>query len=836
MMSPALRAAAYRFRATFRRRWGEYLTLVVLVGLLGGVALGAIAGARRTQGSYVTYLGTINASDLETFTDFANPALGSSVGYDPKADAAIRLLPFVRAERAVVGVDGNLDFVDGVHGHAAPGEKPVVLEGALRGEYTAQDRVHLVAGRLTDPNDPHEAIMNAQAAAEAGLHLGSVVRVGLNSDTQEVAMNAPNGPSSLPAARVVTVKMVGLVVFPQDVDDDDYDNLSSAEVLLSPAATRQIATCCSYYSYAFLKVAGGDAHIDAVEAELSRHGFDVAGQGFQTYGPAITQADRAIKPVSIALGAFGGLAALALLIVALQVISRQIRRHATETATLRALGASPTTTMADAVSGIIGAGLAGAAVAVLVATALSPLFPLGPVRPVYPVGVAVDPMVLGLGFVAIVVLLSGAALLAAYRNDLRLRSRAQAAPRRPSVGTRLAAASGLPIAATTGIRFAVEPGDRDPVPVRSAILGAALAVVVVVSTVIFGASLNNLVTHPSLYGWNWNYTLLSNFAGDEDLPAHQSATLLAHDKYVTAASGVYFSKLQIDGQLVPVLGASPSAPVDPPLLSGHGVRAANQIVLAPATLAALGTHVGSTIDVGAGRGSGSVRLTVVGTATMPAIVGPGMGTGAIVDERVIPAADRNTQGSDVPGPNAYLIRTDGPPAQALRSLDGIVHTINLPSSPSSGSAGGIIGVLRPEEIVDSHSIVVIPAVLGASLALGAALALATTLVASVRRRRRDLAVLKTLGLSGRQLAGVVLWQSSVTVVMGTIIGVPLGIVLGRVLWTEFARGISAVPLTSIPPLYVTAIAVGAVVLANVVAAVPARLAARTPTAVLLRAE
>ena len=43
-----------------------------------------------------------------------------------------------------------------------------------------------------------------------------------------------------------------------------------------------------------------------------------------------------------------------------------------------------------------------------------------------------------------------------------------------------------------------------------------------------------------------------------------------------------------------------------------------------------------------------------------------MGTGAIVDERVIPEADRNTQGSDVPGPNAYLIRTDGPPAQALR--------------------------------------------------------------------------------------------------------------------------------------------------------------------------
>ena len=164
-----------------------------------------------------------------------------------------------------------------------------------------------------------------------------------------------------------------------------------------------------------------------------------------------------------------------------------------------------------------------------------------------------------------------------------------------------------------------------------------------------------------------------------------------------------------------------------------------------------------------------------------------MGTGAIIDYRLIPASARNTQGSAVTGPNAYLIRTDGASVPALRSLEGINDTINLPSSPSSGSAGGVVSQLRPEEIVNSHSIVVIPAVLGASLAVGAALALGTTLVASVRRRRRDLAVLKTLGLSGRQLGTVIVWQSSVTVVIGTIIGVPLGIILGHVLWTGCSR-------------------------------------------------
>ena len=343
------------------------------------------------------------------------------------------------------------------------------------------------------------------------------------------------------------------------------------------------------------------------------------------------------------------------------------------------------------------------------------------------------------------------------------------------------------------------------------------------------------MTHPSLFGWNWNYALLSGFAGDEDLPAHQSASLLAHDHYVTAASGVYFAKATIDGTSFPIIGADLDAAVAPPLLSGHGVEAPNQIVLGAETMAIVGKHVGDTVEVGGGRGR-PARLTIVGTATLPALVGPGMGVGAIVDYRLIPAAVRNTQGSAVPGPNAYLIRTTGPPAQALRSLELITHTINSPNSPSPGSAGGVIAALRPEEIVDSHSIVAIPAVLGASLAVGAALALGTTLVASVRRRRRDLAILKTLGLSGRQLGTVVAWQSTVTVAVGTVIGIPLGIILGHVLWNGFAEAIHAVPVTSIPPAYVVAIAVGAVVLANVVAAVPARCAAHTPTAALLRSE
>jgi hypothetical protein len=68
------------------------------------------------------------------------------------------------------------------------------------------------------------------------------------------------------------------------------------------------------------------------------------------------------------------------------------------------------------------------------------------------------------------------------------------------------------------------------------------------------------------------------------------------------------------------------------------------------------------------------------------------------------------------------------------------------------------------------------------------------------------------------------------------VGVPVGIVIGRVLWNLFAHDIDAVPAPSVPVLTIVLIAVGAVLLANVVAAIPGRMAARTPTALVLRAE
>ena len=148
----------------------------------------------------------------------------------------------------------------------------------------------------------------------------------------------------------------------------------------------------------------------------------------------------------------------------------------------------------------------------------------------------------------------------------------------------------------------------------------------------------------------------------------------------------------------------------------------------------------------------------------------------------------------------------------------------------------MLPVQRPAEIADFQSMGTAPVILAGALVLGALSSLLLTLMSSVRRRRRDLALLKTLGFTRRQLSATVAWQSTAAITAGAIVGVPLGIALGRVLWDLFARQISVVPEPTVPALTVVLIVIGALVIANLVALLPGRLAGRTPAAALLRAE
>ncbi len=497
-------------------------------------------------------------------------------------------------------------------------------------------------------------------------------------------------------------------------------------------------------------------------------------------------------------------------------------------------------TVSDGLIGVVGAVVSGSLLAVAVAVGLSPLAPIGPVYPDR--GIALDWTVLGLGFVLLVVLLSGSAVAVAYRASPHRASRAGGDFERGSSVARAAAACGLAPTAVTGIRSAVGSGSgREAAPVRSALLGTVIAVVVVVASITFGSSLSFLVSRPALYGWNWDYALLAGFSAEENLPAAKTASLLDHDPVVAHWAGVYLEHMKLDGQAVPALVSSPNAPVSPPLLSGRGLQAASQVVLGPVTPARLHKHVGDTVVADTGQRP-PVRLRIAGTATLPTIGGSGngslqMGTGAIVAPDLFSAQSLDPQGTPVAGPMAVFItiRSGVTPAAARHSLDQVTAVLNRPSDPD-GPVGGVVSVLRPAEIADYHAVGSTPSVLATILAAGAIGALGLTLIASVRRRRREFALLKTLGFTQRQVAATVAWQASVPAIVGVIFGLPLGIATGRWLWTLFARGISAVPDPTVPVLSMVAVALGAIVFANLAAVFPGRVAARTPTAVLLRTE
>jgi hypothetical protein len=808
---------------------------MLLIALVGGLSMASLAAARRTDSSFPIYVASTDPSTTEFFTAFDDPALGVSSGYQPAINRAIAHLPFVEQTAVSVGFDGNINLtaVKGLHPHPTAGETAATVIGGT--QYLTMDRATLVAGRLFNPNRPDEAVINEQAAIEMGVHIGSVIQVPFYTDKESASSNYNGTPYRFPK-----ITIVGEIVINSTVIQDEINALGSSVVLLSPKLTHQLESCCAYYTGTAVKVRGGAANETRVRDEVAKvdpiSRFGIAGGANVAQG--LAKGQQEIKPEAIALGVFGIIAGIAVLLIGGLTIGRMWRAGAAESATLKALGANTSMVLGAQLIGMSLALIMGALLAVALAISLSPLAPLGPVRFVYPYrGVSFDWTVLGFGFLALIVTFESIALFLGRRELRRLRLRRSVDRLADNSWVTRVTTSGIPLSLATGLRFALK-SDRgaNAAPVRSAILGAVLALAVLVTTVTFGASLDNLVSHPSLYGWNWNYALLSGFAGQEDMPAPQVATAFDHDHYVASWTGANFVLAQLDGQSVQMMTETPGAKVAPPLLSGHGLDAANQVVLGNATLAALHKRVGDTVTLSNGKTKST--LTIVGTATMtPVTKGLELGTGALVATSDFPVALLNSQESSIPGPQAVLIRLRNGVNQkaALRSLHEIIYKLNrLPNE--SGTAGGLVAHLRPAEIVNYRQMGTTPAILGGGLALGAVVALALTLVASVRQRRRELALLKTLGFVRRQLAAAVAWQSSISVGIGVVIGVPLGIVLGRFLWNLFAHEIDAVPVPSLPVLVVVLISVGAIVLANVIASVPGRMAARTSTALVLREE
>lgn len=826
MTRDAFRIAWYRFATDLPRRWRSYLLLAILVAVIGGLALGSIAGARRSESAYPAFLKRTNPSDLQIDIGEYNPKILRKIARLPDVDS---IETYVSPNATPVTATGAVE----VHSPELTSDFDPVA--SVNGLFFNQDRMTILKGRAANPKRADEVMINGFAARLFDLHVGDVIRYGFFTNAQVGSSGFPSTPST----RIVDLRVVGIGLVSTEIVQDQIDK--TPEMILTPALTRRLLSCCVTYAWSGLRLRHGAADVARVESgylHLLPPGYPYF---FHVTSVVENEAEQAVKPEAVALGVFGVIAGLAALIIVGQLIGRLVLEDSEKREVMWFVGASPRTLSTDSLLGIVLSVLAGTVLAGAVAVGLSPLLIFGPVQTVFPTHrFFLDWTSLGLGALALFASLGLVAVTYNYRaSPTRRRSSGMRGPARASIAAHVASSVGLPVATLLGVRFATERGQgRTSVPVRSTMMAAILAVAVVVATLSFGSSLHTLTSTPRLYGWNWSAMLQSD-AGYGAVPQPQAARLLNDDTSVAKWTGIYFDSLLFDGQAVPVVGTEPSARVAPALLKGHEVRAANEVVLGPATLAALHKHIGNTVRVTGG--SSSVELRIVGVATMPTVgIGFGLhlsiGSGAFLDYHIIPASVRGLLGLSVKGPNAILVRfkSSASLGSARQSLRHVVNALNKVKGAEASVQS--FDTVRPAEITNYESMGSVPLLLALTLALGAVVALVLTLLTSVRRRRRDLALLRALGLRSRQLASVIAWQSTSSVLVGVIFGVPLGIVLGRALWDLFAHELFAIPAPTVPVVATLVVALGALVLANVIAVIPARSAANTSTSEVLRAD
>jgi hypothetical protein len=310
-VTEGIRVAWYRFVATFRVRWSGYVTIVLLIGLLGGLSMASIAGARRTQSSFATLMARANSSQLFGLTGVYNPTIGQ-IGYSPSLTKRIEHLRYVKDVKSLI--DMNL-IVLNAKGAVVPASEGQSMTGSLNGEQFTQDRVLITNGRLPNPKKIAEFAMDAATAKQFGFHPGQVVTMVAYSN-KEVGLLATLSPQAAlkklkPVLKFRATLVSTGVVQPHDLLQDQVDAGNGSVILFTPALAKRLANCCVNTSLSALQLVGGTAHQNQVESEIAKVLPKGLPYDFSTVSQIESTAEQTLRPESIALGAFGFISALA---------------------------------------------------------------------------------------------------------------------------------------------------------------------------------------------------------------------------------------------------------------------------------------------------------------------------------------------------------------------------------------------------------------------------------------------------------------------------------------------------------------------------------------------
>ncbi len=617
-------AFALCLRSRLRTRGRALLGLVVLVGLAGGLSLGALGVARRTDRAFDRMVERTTAPDLmvnpdqEPYTDERYQQIKALPGVEQAGVAvSAAIVPWGSTGlRDMSTYPGALASVDGFGYDVA---RPVVD-----------------VGRMPDPTNPDEIYVDRSSADRLEVEVGDVLDVGVLDGgifqeplTLETLDTQPQwerigGIADGSTGSEARLTIVGIGVAPDSLVLDE--GLAPPGILVTPAFWMAHDQPTFGWWGTVVRLSPGTDEA-AFKAEVESLFAETGGVVFQTMDGNRAKVQRAVRPQVVALEVFAALmTAVGVLLIA-QAMARRLQLDAVDNPTLDALGGTRVDRFLVNVAIVGAVALAGAVVSVVVAVALSPVGPVGVARSADPhAGILVDGALLALGASVLVLLVVLVCLYPAWRHA-SARDTGRPA-HRSGIGAGLLG-SGLPVSAITGIRFAIEPGrGRTAVPVRSTLLGAVTAVAVVAGVLTFSGSLNHLLDTPRLYGSDWDAVVTGDTSAADDSGAAllepTSAALAASSQvegYAAAGSGA----VTLSGTEVPAVGfAQGDRPVRLTLVEGRAPATSDEVVLGSATMRDLGLTVGDSvvadgIPLEGGETGPPSTLAVVGRAVLPGI-------------------------------------------------------------------------------------------------------------------------------------------------------------------------------------------------------------------------
>jgi len=368
------------------------------------------------------------------------------------------------------------------------------------------------------------------------------------------------------------------------------------------------------------------------------------------------------------------------------------------------------------------------------------------------------------------------------------------------------------------------------VPVRPALAGAIAGVLGVLAAFTFTAGVSDAAANPARFGQTWQLGAFLGINGQDAGPVSRVLRAVAADRDVTGVDDARVGSAQSGPVSVesftydPVLGKR----VPVVLTDGRMPAAPDEVVLAPATASELHAVTGSTVRLVGG--TVPMPVTVTGIGFVPTGPHNEYSDGAWLT----PAGfGRIFHGTHF----AFKFHLATVSLRPGADVEAVAHRLTAEAKAiKGGQAIAFTPEPPPGQVQLIRDVAVLPIALSAFLAVLAIGAVGHVLSIAVRRRRHELAVLRALGLTRRQSRLVIVTQATLLAVIGVAFGIPLGVALGRALWGAAA---GMLPLAYYPPLALIAlllIAPLALLAANLLAAWPARRAARLHPAQILRTE